>query len=192
MDLILNYIELFTNIFKSIGIVPNIFLISLEAIFPMLPLSLFITLNINAYGFFFGFIISWSATVMGCYLSFFISKTIINKLILKLLSTKSKRILNVWKSKIENIPFTYLVIIISLPFTPSCLINFASGFVNMDNKKFLLANIIGKVFIVYFWGFVGACLITSMTNIKTIFIVLVMLVMAYMCSKYVSRKVDID
>lgn len=192
MSFILNYIELFTNIFKSIGILPNIFLISLEGLFPFLPLSLFITININAYGFIFGFIICWIATILGCYTSFFISKTILNKIIVKFLSSKSKDILNIWKSKIETIPFTYLVIIISLPFTPSFIVNVSSGIVNMNNKKFLLANMIGKVSVIYFWGFVGTCLITSMTNIKTIFIVLLMLVMAYICSKYVSKKVDMN
>ena len=57
---------------------------------------------------------------------------------------------------------------------------------------FLFAIFIGKVFMITFWGYVSKSLIESITDINTIIIVSLMLVMAYIVSKIVSKRVDLD
>ena len=43
-----------------------------------------------------------------------------------------------------------------------------------------------------FWGYVSKSLIESITDINTIIIVSLMLVVAYMVSKVVGKKVDLE
>lgn len=85
-----------------------------------------------------------------------------------------------------------LVVVIALPFTPAFLINIASGLAGVDKKKFLIAILVGKLSIVYFWGVIGTSFLESMTDIKTIMIISVMLVIAYFVSKYISKKTHVD
>ena len=62
----------------------------------------------------------------------------------------------------------------------------------MSHKKFLVAVAIGKVFMLLFWGYVSKSFIESMTDINTIIIISLMLVVAYIISKIVSKKVNLD
>lgn len=92
----------------------------------------------------------------------------------------------------RNISLPNLVVIITLPFTPAFLVNILAGLTSMDKKKFIAAILIGKIFMVIFWGYVGKSLIESMTDIKTIIIILSMVLLAYIISKIVSKKANIE
>ena len=59
-----------TEILISLGPIAGVFLIIIESMIPILPLAVFITLNMVSFGSFFGFLISWLSTVIGCMLSF--------------------------------------------------------------------------------------------------------------------------
>ena len=48
------------------------FLPFLEAFLPFLPLVVFIVANVNAYGFLFGFLLSWVGSVAGAYTVFLV------------------------------------------------------------------------------------------------------------------------
>jgi len=79
-----------------------------------------------------------------------------------------------------------------LPFTPAFLINIAAGVVRMGKRKFLIALLMGKIFMVTFWGCVGKSLLESITDIKTIIIVAILILLAYFLSKFVSKKMKIE
>mgnify|MGYP003292534581 CR=1 FL=1 len=83
MDHLTNYIEIITQLLQSGGIIIGILLVLSEAIIPMLPLGVFITFNVNAFGLIIGILISWFGTCFGCYLAFlffrFLSKRFFNK-----------------------------------------------------------------------------------------------------------------
>ena len=49
-------------------------LILIESIFPVLPLVAFITINFLVFGKLVGFILSWTFTILGCIISYFIFK----------------------------------------------------------------------------------------------------------------------
>ena len=57
-----------SNIFLAIFM--GFFIVILESIIPMLPLAVFIAINMIAFGNFFGFIISWIGTILGCSLAY--------------------------------------------------------------------------------------------------------------------------
>ena len=94
--------------------------------------------------------------------------------------------------KFKNIRFSELVLILTLPFTPSFLINILSGVSSMSNKKFVGAILIGKFFSIIFWGYIGKSIISSITDIKSIVYIVSTLLLAYIISKIVSKKLNIE
>lgn len=172
------------------GPIVGCFFITIESMVPILPLFVFITLNFLAFGSFWGFIISWFFTCVGCFLSFFLFRKKVQTFLIKRLNSKglvSKKTLN----KIKSLKFEALTTIIAIPFTPAFLVNIACGLSDMDYKKYLAALLIGKVFLVYFWGFVGVGLVESITNPVYLIKVVLLLLIAYVISKIVNKKLNI-
>ena len=69
-ELVDSFVTASTTILTGYGPIAGVILIIMESIIPALPLSVFITLNMVAFGNFWGFIISWLSTILGCMLSF--------------------------------------------------------------------------------------------------------------------------
>ena len=61
-----------TDLMGSLGFISGFLLIIFESMIPVLPLAVFIALNIMTFGSLFGFILSWVATVTGCMISFYL------------------------------------------------------------------------------------------------------------------------
>ena len=76
------------NFLSKFGIFSGFLLVYLESIIPVLPLSVFIALNILIYGNVIGFIVSLIATILGSMTSFFISRKF-SKFIDKKIGSKS-------------------------------------------------------------------------------------------------------
>ena len=181
-----------TSILQTFGPFSGILLVLLESIIPVLPLGVFITLNINAFGFLFGFLLSWMATCIGCILSFYLFRFLLQDRFFRLLKKKKAKHLKDTIVKISKIPFSNLVVLIALPFTPAFLINIAAGLSKMSSEKFVIAILLGKISIVYFWGYIGKSILESVTDIKTIITVSFMLLIAYFLSKLVGKKLKIE
>lgn len=180
------------NFLLSIGIYGPIvacFLILIESIFPFLPLFVFITVNFLEFGVIIGFIISYIFTVLGCLMSYCIFKKF-GKFLKKKVSKYPKY--NDMMKLITKIKLEQLSTIIAVPFTPAFLVNICAGLSNMNFKKFLFALMIGKVFLVFFWGFVGTSLVESLTNPYALIKVIILMLIAYISSKVVSKKFNID
>lgn len=164
--------------------------IILESILPPLPLFVFITLNFVAYGKLVGFIISWICTCIGCLLSYFLVKKFLRNWVLK--KIKNVDLLTKWMSYIENLSLSKVTVILAIPFTPAFMVNIAAGICNMDFKKFSIAILISKLFLVYFWGVVGTGLLESLHNPTSIITVIVMMVVAYLVSLIIKKVFKID
>lgn len=189
MEIATNLVEYVTSLLQSGGILAGFLLVLLESAIPALPLGVFIALNINAYGLIFGILISWISTCFGCYLAFLFFRFLASKFLSKWIH--KKQVQKVVK-RIEKIEFSNLVVLIALPFTLAFLINIASGISNMSKKKFLYAILLGKIFMVTFWGCIGKSLLESITDIKTIIIISIFIIVAYFISKLFSKKMKIE
>lgn len=189
MELLSNYIEVITELLQNGGVICGILLVLLEAIIPILPLGVFITFNINAFGGIVGFIISWIGTSLGCYLTFLFFRFLSIKYLNKYMQNKKlQKVID----KIKHITFPNLVVLIALPFTPSFLINISCGVVDITKKKFATSIMLGKIFTVMFWGLIGKSLLVSITDFKTIIITIIFISIAYLLSKLVSKKLNIE
>ena len=192
MDLVRYIINNSTQMVESGGIITGFLLVVLECFIPALPLSVFVALNVNAFGFFSGCIISWIATCFGsfiCYKFFgFVDKKIPEKFL-------NKKYIKIIKNKVDrfnSIKFTELVLIITLPFTPSSLVNILCGLTNMEYKKFIFALLIGKFFMIFFWGYIGKSFIESLTDIKSFIYIVLALLFSYLISKLINKKLKIE
>lgn len=61
----------------------------------------------------------------------------------------------------------------------------------MDFKKYFTALLIGKISLVYFWGFVGTSFIESMSNPIILIKIFTLLVITYIISVIVNKILKI-
>lgn len=177
------------NLLGSWGALLGCVFILFESIIPMLPLSLFITLNFMTFGSIIGFIISWVFTVLGCMMSYYIFRSSVSEKRLNKFKENNtlKKVINV----IENMNFTSLVTLIAIPFTPAFAINIAAGICRVPKKKFLLALMLGKISLVYFWGYVGVSLIEALKNPLILIKIAVLVLIVYIISLVLSKKLKV-
>lgn len=195
MEIIEGVISNTIELLQTIGPISGIVLIILESIIPILPLGVFIALNVTSFGSVFGFILSWISTCIGCLLSFSFFRYFFRGKLEKYLKkhrNKNIRQAKKIKKKIDTISFSNLVLIVALPFTPAFAINIAAGLSKITKRKFLSAIFIGKLSITYFWGYIGKSFIDSMMDITTIIRICLLLVVAYVLSKVIGNKMNIE
>lgn len=174
------------NIFLSIFV--GSFIIVLESIIPALPLSVFITINNIAFGNILGFVISWISTVIGCTLSFYLCRKARKKMKQKF--KRDGRIIN-FINKIDKIKFSSLFLILAMPFTPAFSVNIAAGVSKMEYRKYLFALLLSKVFIVYFWGYVGTNIVNNLSDTGLMIKTVLIIVLLFVASRIVDKKYNL-
>ena len=112
------------------------------------------------------------------------------KPIKKILSNKRFKIDSLTNT-IKNVSLSRLTVISSIPFTPAFLINIVAGLTKLPKRKFIISIIVSKIFLVYFWGFIGKSLLESFTDIKTITTIVIFLIIFYIISKILEKKFDV-
>lgn len=182
--------ELVSNCPGVLAVMLGMLIIMVESILPMLPLGVFIALNMILFGNLVGFFTSWIATCLGCIISFNLVRRLFSKKFKNKIS-KSEKIDNLME-KISKLSLSKFVIITALPFTPAFLINIASGLSKMDEKKFVVGILISKLFVTYFWGFIGTTFLESITDVSVIIKLCVMMLIAYIISKLFMKKFNLD
>ncbi|MBE6150863.1 MAG: TVP38/TMEM64 family protein [Firmicutes bacterium] len=195
MDIIINdIVNNLVNYVQLYGIWLGFLIIILESILPFLPLFVFIALNVEAFGFIIGFLLSWSATIVGCLISYFFFKYLVGNRIDKYInkSKKKKEKLRKVVNAIKNVKFSTLVVLMALPFSPAFMFNIACGITKVNFRKFFLSLLISKLSIIYFWGFIGTSLFDSIMDVTILIRVVIMLLVAFMISKFVMKKYNIE
>jgi len=165
-------------------------LILVEPLLPFLPMFIFVTINLLVFGYVIGFILSYIFSVLGCLLFYVVVSKLFRNKVYKFY--KDKKNLNKLMEKYKNMRFETLTTIISLPFTPGVMINGLAALSGMPLKKYMTAEIIAKIFITIFWGFMGVSLIKCLKDPKYLIIIFVMLISGYIISKIVNRKYNLD
>lgn len=192
MEFINTFVDFCTRFISDGGLLFGFILVLLESFIPVLPLGVFVALNVNAFGGVLGLSLSFLATCLGCFISYMIFSFLSEKFLDKILPKKTLKQVSKALDKFNDISFSNLVLVISLPFTPAFLVNIICGIARVKKRKFLFAIFIGKIFMITFWGYIGKSLLESVTDINTIIVVSLMLLVAYFVSKVVSKKVDLE
>lgn len=176
-----------TGFIGQFGVVSGFLLVFLESMIPILPLSVFVAVNIFTYGQLLGFIVSYLGTSAGCIVAYYLCSKFNDHFEKRYKS--NIHIKNI-KKKLKNIKLPTLVVILAIPFTPAFAINIAAGLTRYDFKKFLVAIIIGKIPMIYFWSFIGASLKESLEDPIILVKIVVMLVITYLVSKVVNKLLN--
>ena len=184
-----------TNFLLSIGLwgyILSCILLMIESFLPILPLTVFVTLLFYKFGIVFGFIISYICTVAGCVVSYTLFNSRLRVRFENYIKKKNKKKLDDIIKSIRNIKFIRLCLIIALPFTPSFIVNVAAGLSNMNRRKYIIALLVGKAFLIIFWGFIGTSLINSFKNPLNLLYIVLLLVACFIVSKLVSKKEGLE
>ncbi|MBR4350694.1 MAG: TVP38/TMEM64 family protein [Bacilli bacterium] len=180
-----NILDIITKYLVSWGPLGGMLVIIINSIYPILvPLGVFITFNVSAFGIFIGFVISYIGTLIGCFISYMLFKKVDNKLFTRF---NEKEKVKKLKSKMKSTTIPQLAVLTALPFTPAFLVNVSAGLANLDTKKFIIGISIGKIPMILFWVFIGKSITESITDWKTILIIIGMLVATYVISKVLSK-----
>ena len=165
-------------------------LIIFEPLLPFLPMFIFVTFNLLVFGYVLGFILSYICSVLGCLLFYILVNKLFYNKAKKFYKDKTK--INNLVTRYKNIKFETLTTIISMPFTPAFMINSLAALSNMPLKKYIGAEIVAKIFITIFWGFMGVSLIKCFEDPKYLVIIFAMLACGYLLSKLINKKYKLD
>ena len=182
-------INALTNFVGQFGYVSGFLLVFLESMIPILPLSVFVAVNIFTYGNIAGFLVSYFGTVVGCACAYFLCNKFNRYFEKKYKGNQKVRDL---KKKLRKTKLPLLVVILAIPFTPAFAINIAAGLTNYDFKKFMIAVLIGKLPMIYFWSFIGASLKESLTDWTILVKIVIMLIITYLVSMVVNKFINND
>lgn len=196
IESLLSNIDAYTEAFlASMGIwgaIFSCFLITIESILPILPVCVFITLVFYTFGSLFGFLISWIFTCLGCILSFTLFRSKIKGWFSKHFLKKENGQIKKFMKYVDNISLSGLAVLVAIPFTPASVVNAAAGLSDMPRKKFITAILIGKLTMVYFWGYIGTTLIECLTHPVYLVKIIVLLLGALIISKFVNKIFKLD
>lgn len=177
----------------SVGVLAPILssiLIVLEGILAFLPLFVFVTINMLTLGPVIGGIISWFLTTFGSFLAFYLCRIGFSNFFQKKISNTKK--MSKFMNAVDNLKFKQLVLIIAIPFVPSFFVNMGAGLSKIPIIKYLYALLVGKIFVILFWGYVGCNLVECLTNPVEFIKVLLLIVGAYILAQIVNKKFDLD
>ncbi|SHJ52545.1 Uncharacterized membrane protein YdjX, TVP38/TMEM64 family, SNARE-associated domain [Dethiosulfatibacter aminovorans DSM 17477] len=146
IDLVINFIDRF-------GVLAGIGLPVLESFIPLLPLVLFVTLNVFFFGFFGGYMLSWIGNCAGSILLFMFIRYIRRKrhMINIRKDTRYHRI----KKRISDNDFTFLFVLLCFPFTPSSVVTLIAAVSDIKLEHFIIALLPSKLIMVLSLAFIG-------------------------------------
>ncbi|OLN23821.1 hypothetical protein BTO30_02425 [Domibacillus antri] len=139
--------------YESFGPLPGFFLPLLEAFLPFLPLFAFVLANVNAFGLWFGFFISWGGAVTGSFLVFLLVRRYGREKILSFLR-KNKQV-NQMMDWVDRHGFAPVFLLLCFPFTPSAVVNIVAGLSKISMVQYLFAVMAGKTVMIFTISYVG-------------------------------------
>jgi len=172
--------------------------IFLEGILAFLPLFVFVTFNIlalstllgNFWGTLLSVMLSWIFSVLGGFTTFWLVRKVFSTSFRNKIKNKEKA--NKFMTVIDHLKYSQLVLITSIPFSPSFFINLGAGLSKINSKKYFCALLIGKFVEMIFLSFVGVSLIECLTEPIALIKVVIILVIGYVVSIGVNKKFDLD
>ncbi|MDV6376931.1 TVP38/TMEM64 family protein [Sporosarcina sp. GW1-11] len=189
-----NKVEDLANQYEDLGFFIGLLPPFLEAFLPFLPLVVFVIANALAFGFWYGFVLSWVGTVAGSYAVFLLIRKYGDNRFFTFL-TRPVRVQQLihW---IERNGFGPLFILICFPFTPSALVNLVAGLSNMNKKNYLFALMLGKLVMIMMITFIGYDIRALFTKPIRTLLMFVVIFLLWLVGKWferrLTRKVEAD
>ncbi|WP_413364967.1 TVP38/TMEM64 family protein [Lysinibacillus sp. 3P01SB] len=181
-------IEEIEKYYRTLGPLVGILLPFIEAFLPFLPLFVIVVANVNAFGLFWGFIISWIGTILGSYAVFLIVRKYGQHPRLHFF-TQRKRIKKLIKWVDMN-GLSPLFVLLCFPFTPSVLVNIVAGLSHIHRHFYLLAVIIGKLVMIFSMSFVGQDITELLHNPVKLILSVIAIFLLWVLGKAVEVRLN--
>lgn len=187
-------VELLIEKYKLLGPWFSVLLTLIESFLPFLPLFVIVVANAGAYGLFWGFILSWLATVAGSYLFFLMIRYFgSNRYLQKLKAQKQVKQLIHW---VDVRGFTPLIVLLCLPFTPIVVVNTVAGLSHLKKKYYFLTLLISKPVMIFLISYLGsdlrAILSSPMKIVISCLIIFIIWLLGKTIERYLTKRVERD
>lgn len=149
----LDDIQALLDRYSALGPLPGILLPLAESLLPFLPLIVIVVGNALSYGLWLGFLYSWIGASCGAILVFMLARRFGSRYgerIRKRLPRMERLF-----SWVERKGFTPIFILSCLPFSPSAVVNIASGISKIPTHTFVTAIVMGKAVMIFTLCFLG-------------------------------------
>lgn len=152
-DMNLEEIKSLLHRYSQFGPLPGILLPFLEALLPILPLVVFVVANAAAYGMWLGFLYSWIGVTSGSLVVFLLARRFGYRYGDRIRGRfpKSEKLFGF----IERKGFTPIFLLACFPFSPSVIVNIASGLSKIPLHTFLISMALGKAVMIFTLSFLG-------------------------------------
>ncbi|MDG0843224.1 TVP38/TMEM64 family protein [Staphylococcus equorum] len=177
-------VQYWFELFGNLGYIVGFLLPFIEAFIPILPIIVFVIVNVNAYGFIIGTLLAWVGTVAGSYIVFLFFRRLTHTRYMKKIQqrTSVQRLIHF----IDRKGVLPIFILMCFPFTPSALVNIVASLSHIKAHAYLTVLIASKFVMIGLVGWLGndiTTLFTSPTRLITIIIVILIV-------WFVGRKIE--
>ncbi|WP_398573944.1 TVP38/TMEM64 family protein [Staphylococcus equorum] len=177
-------VQYWFDLFGNLGYIVGFLLPFIEAFIPILPIIVFVIVNVNAYGFIIGTLLGWMGTVAGSYIVFLFFRRLTHTRYMKKIQqrTSVQRLIHF----IDRKGVLPIFILMCFPFTPSALVNIVASLSHIKAHVYLTVLIASKFVMIGLVGWLGndiTTLFTSPTRLITIIIVILIV-------WFVGRKIE--
>lgn len=177
-------VQYWFDLFGNLGYIVGFLLPFIEAFIPILPIIVFVIVNVNAYGFIIGTLLAWMGTVAGSYIVFLFFRRLTHTRYMKKIQqrTSVQRLIHF----IDRKGILPIFILMCFPFTPSALVNIVASLSHIKAHAYLTVLIASKFVMIGLVGWLGndiTTLFTSPTRLITIIIVILIV-------WFVGRKIE--
>lgn len=131
----------------------GIFIAFIEAFFPPLPLAVLVAVNILGFGFYIGYLLSYLGTCLGTVSVYLLFKKLGSKKITPWLHKQKEY--NRFQGWIQGKGILPIIILFSLPFTPSILVSVLAALSEIRKREFTLAVVAGKAIMIFILSLIG-------------------------------------
>ena len=168
-------IEHWFNVLQQLGYFAGFIILYLRAMIPVFPLTLYVILNVHAYGFITGTIISWLGIVAGTFTVFYFFRKFVDTSFMQ--RVKAKKGVKKLTHFIDKQGLVPIFILMCFPFTPNTVVNFVASFSHIKMKNYFIILLFSKFISISFLAVMGREVTTFLTHpIRAIILIIVTIV----------------
>ncbi|OHO50384.1 hypothetical protein HMPREF2647_02820 [Staphylococcus sp. HMSC035D11] len=173
--MVFHQIEHWFNVLQQLGYFAGFIILYLRAMIPVFPLTLYVILNVHAYGFITGTIISWLGIVAGTFTVFYFFRKFVDASFMQ--RVKAKKGVKKLTYFIDKQGLVPIFILMCFPFTPNTVVNFVASFSHIKMKNYFIILLFSKFISISFLAVMGREVTTFLTHpIRAIILIIVTIV----------------
>lgn len=158
----------------------------LESFIPILPMFVFVFVNVDTFGLFLGIIISWLGTFLGSFVVFLIIRYFANTKFMD--KVKERKEVQKFLGFVNHQGVTPIFILLCFPFIPSSLMNVVAGLSQMKRQTFFIILAVSNLIAMALTGILGREMHSILESPIRVMSVIVILAGLWIISRKLERR----